>query len=177
MLFLSTDTLGAISRAKKDENNDFISRVRGLPSKKFDELIHPLARHFTSEIDCTSCANCCRSVHVGVTLEEVNTLATFSDDDSDVFKSAEVDMDPDGKGGYLIKKPCKFLKESLCSIYDHRPSSCRSYPGLDGRQLKYRIRRIMDEYSVCPIVYHTIEAAKEQLRSENQQLDICPEDL
>jgi Fe-S-cluster containining protein len=163
MLILSAETLEKISKEKKDENRKFSDLVKGVPSDRFDEVVKKWAGHFTSGIDCTLCANCCRTVHVGVTMEEIRSLASASGTDTNKFEKEEVDLDPDGTGGYLRTKPCKFLNGSMCSIYSHRPSSCRRYPGLDGSQLKYRMRRIMDEYSVCPIVYHTIEKVKKEL--------------
>ncbi len=167
MLILSPETLENISKEKKDENREFSELVKGMPSARFDEAVKKWADHYTSRIDCTMCANCCRTIHVGISKKEICSLASACDTDTNEFEKEEVDLEPDGTGGYLSTKPCKFLEGSLCSIYSQRPSSCRSYPGLDGSHLKYRMRRIMDEYSICPIVYHTIEKVKKELNSDS----------
>jgi Fe-S-cluster containining protein len=165
MLILSADTLERLSKEKEEENLEFITRLKNIPARSFDDVVTPLAQHFTEKIDCTDCANCCNSVYVGVTVTEASVLARKYDRAHGDFISEMVEMEPDGSGGYLKERPCIFLKGKMCEIYADRPASCKSYPGLHGTQLKYRIRRIMDEYSVCPIVYHTIEHAKKILKN------------
>ena len=66
---------------------------------------------------------------------------------------------------FLKLNPCVFLEgNNLCSIYLQRPQPCRNYPMTQG-SIKSRIRKVMDNYTVCPIVYNTIEILKQEIDS------------
>jgi len=81
--------------------------------------------------ECTSCGRCCtgRGSYVWVTVEEAAALAA----------RFELSLDDFGRrylrrvgGRYaLVDGPrgdCVFLKGKLCTVYDHRPQQCRTFP-------------------------------------------------
>jgi Fe-S-cluster containining protein len=53
--------------------------------------------------------------------------------------------------------PCPFLENDLCSNYDHRPETCRSYPHLHKKDFLSRTLRVLDNYEICPIVFNVYE--------------------
>jgi Fe-S-cluster containining protein len=61
---------------------------------------------------------------------------------------------------------CVFLSGNVCTVYEARPDVCQRYPHLvrgDG-SIASRMWSMVDRAAVCPIVYNSLEAFKEQLR-------------
>jgi hypothetical protein len=58
---------------------------------------------------------------------------------------------------------CPLLVDSLCSHYDHRPKECRSYPHLHKKDFTSRLMNVIDNCSVCPIVYNVYELLKSRI--------------
>lgn len=56
------------------------------------------------------------------------------------------------------------LKEQLCSIYEHRPEICRSYPNLEKPDFLFRLMGVIGNLSVCPIAFNAFEELKLKLR-------------
>jgi Fe-S-cluster containining protein len=76
-----------------------------------------------ADVSCGTCVACCSSgqfVHVGP--DEADALAHIP--------SALIFDEPHGPGklmGYDEQGRCPMLTDSGCSIYDHRPQTCRTY--------------------------------------------------
>jgi Fe-S-cluster containining protein len=78
-----------------------------------------------SDVPCGGCTACCRSsqfVHIGP--EELDTLSHIPDDL--LFAAPRL---PEGHVllGYDEHGHCPMLTEGGCSIYEHRPKTCRTY--------------------------------------------------
>jgi Fe-S-cluster containining protein len=59
--------------------------------------------------------------------------------------------------------PCGFLQEQGCSVYDSRPDDCRSFPHLHKREFRSRLIGVIENCSICPIVYNVFEGLKSDL--------------
>ena len=100
----------------------------------------------SSEVPCGACTGCCTSsqfVHIGP--DEVDTLAHIP-------KALLFPAPRRPKGhvllGYDEQGRCPMLVDDRCSIYEHRPQTCRTYDcrifpasgvGLEGEREKVRI--------------------------------------
>lgn len=89
------------------------------------EMQHALAGDRDADVPCGDCTACCRSSQfVHIEPDEVDTLAHIP---SDVLFPAPrlpighvlLGYDEDGR--------CPMLSSDGCSIYDHRPRTCRTY--------------------------------------------------
>lgn len=88
---------------------------------------------------CTSCGKCCKSYNnqIKVYLNTIETIQ-ISDHigaDIDEFQKKYIDIHYDQHQNELIslksnenKTNCIFLKQNQCSIYEVRPTQCRTYP-------------------------------------------------
>ncbi|MDW8394467.1 MAG: YkgJ family cysteine cluster protein [Chitinophagales bacterium] len=153
--------LPEIARTRREENLRFLRMIQSVPSERFDRVALPIAQEQTERIDCTLCANCCRSVQPGVLPEELPVLARCAHMEVTSFSRQWVKKEAGTGIAYLHRLPCLFLQENRCSIYNDRPLSCRDYPHLQHPGLKFRLRSLISQYSVCPIVFNTLEALKE----------------
>ncbi len=70
-------------------------------------------------------------------------------------------MKKDGEGDLVFKqKPCSFLKNNKCGVYNSRPQLCRKYPYLDQGHFLETLGRVLGNLSICPIVFNTFELLK-----------------
>ena len=162
-LITSPDDLPALASSKAQDNKVFRKFLNNIPSAEVDTQVHLIAAAITKQIDCTQCANCCKSVEPGVHADEIENLARHKQMTLSDFVQSFVSEEPETKIQFLKHTPCIFLKENKCSIYSERPSACADYPHLHQPQFKFRWKSIMLNYQICPIVFNTVENLKFEL--------------
>jgi len=162
-LVTSPDELPELTNSKAEENKVFHKFLNSIPSADVDKLVHHIATEVTQQIDCTQCANCCKSVEPGLHDNEIETLAKRSKMNLSDFSNQHVAQESGTAIKYLKHKPCIFLAENKCSIYEDRPSACADYPHLHQARFKFRFKSIMFNYRICPIVFNTVEKLKIEL--------------
>ncbi len=157
MLVKTPEELNSISPQKQVANIFFKKMIRGLSAKQVDDAIHELSSKIEQEIDCTQCANCCKKLEPGIEEKDIEQLAAIKQMSAADFNREFVAYD--GQSLYLKTKPCKFLHQNKCSVYEIRPGACAAYPHMNQPDLKYK-RSIWENYHICPIVYNVIEGLK-----------------
>ena len=77
------------------------------------------------DVPCGECNSCCRSSYfIHIKPDETDTLSHIP---GELLFSAPGLPEGNVLMGYDEKGHCPMLKKGVCSIYDHRPSTCRSY--------------------------------------------------
>lgn len=87
--------------------------------------------------------------------------------DAAEFKSRylqEVKADVDKATYQFREMPCPFLLNNRCSNYQNRPGQCRAYPYLHKKDFTSRLLGVIDNYSICPIVFNVLELLKSNFR-------------
>ncbi|HMQ01090.1 MAG TPA: YkgJ family cysteine cluster protein, partial [Cyclobacteriaceae bacterium] len=159
-LIHSPSALADLVAEKIEANKSFRKFLNAIPSPTIDKEVHKIADEVSRQIDCTQCANCCKSVEPGLHENEIEWLAAKRNMLLADFKNEFVGTEPQTGIQFLKHTPCIFLKENKCSIYADRPSACADYPHLHQPEFKFRFKSIMFNYRICPIVYNTVEQLK-----------------
>jgi uncharacterized protein len=74
-----------------------------------------------TDILCTQCGLCCN----GSLFADVELAGT---DEASALEVMGLEIeDADGGEGALLLQPCRALKGTRCSIYQHRPDCCRTF--------------------------------------------------
>lgn len=152
-----------LSKEKEDENWRFRSFLKGLPNKRVDVIAHKLYQKFSSEIDCRSCSNCCKEMSPVLDEKDIEKLAVALDLTNEIFTEKYLVEDKEDGGHCFKTKPCPFLGENGCSHYKHRPKDCRSYPHLHKRDFTFRLMGVIENCSICPVVFNVYESLKDEL--------------
>ena len=123
-----------------DENYEFL---RSMKFRDYgfdpDELASDLHEQAFQIVDCTRCANCCKTLDIKFDDEDVERIAGHLNMAMDAF--IDTYLEPDDKDGHYKarQKPCPFLGEDdRCTIYDVRPTVCREYPHTDKEGFTFR---------------------------------------
>jgi len=149
-------------KEREKENFDFRAWLKMQDLERIDKIVHRLNQLYFSKIDCMTCGNCCTVIRPIVTNKDINRIIRHLNVSEDEFKMEYTEIDDEGNT--LFKNlPCKFLENKRCSIYPYRPFDCRSYPHLHKKDFTSRLFGIIDNYSVCPIVFSVYEDLKVQL--------------
>ncbi|MBN2304516.1 MAG: YkgJ family cysteine cluster protein [Anaerolineae bacterium] len=170
-LITDLETIAAQAARQRDDTLAFGYYIdimwdrEGRADTELDALVDAIAASVTPHINCTSCANCCRSLPVGLIPDDIAPLA----DALHVPPKQVIARYVDHRAGPRWKEwatfagsPCPMLAGSRCAVYAGRPQACRAYPALtpDFRWLIDDILRGVDR---CPIIFNVIERLKVRL--------------
>jgi Fe-S-cluster containining protein len=145
------------AKQNKKKIDSVFKRLKKMPEKNLDKLIHPLHEKAFEHIDCLDCANCCSSISPILYNKDIDRIASsLRIKPSEVVeKYIKVDDDND----YVYKSsPCPFLMEDYCcSVYEARPKACREYPHTDRNKMFQILSLTKKNAYVCPAVYWIIK--------------------
>ena len=158
-----------LGEKKRDENFRFRSFMKSRDHS--DRILRRIAEGIQEQIDCTQCANCCKTSTTEVTERDIEKLARHFRITAERFIADYTMLEKDeGMMTRVLKftegPGCVFLEGKLCSVYDARPGICPRYPHLvrGNGYIASRMWSFVDRASVCPIVYNSLEAFKDELR-------------
>jgi len=173
MVALETDLdrIAALALQRRDENQAFayfietIWEREGRADAELDALLDEIAAAVIPHIDCTACANCCRSISVGLTPEDIPPLAAALNLPPDEVIARYVDRAAGERldeWGIIACSPCPLLEGKRCSVYAHRPQACRDYPAFTP-DFRWLSGAILSGVGLCPIIYNVTERLKARL--------------
>ncbi len=149
---------------KWEDNECFVYEIQRVPTRAFNDLFYQTLNEVERKIDCTQCANCCKVFHVGLHEEEIKRLADIKHTEYKDFVQQYVSIEHPTGIHFLKLNPCIFLSNNLCTIYEQRPQACIHFPHPASMDVKHNIRRVLKNYTVCPIIFNTIEHCKKRVR-------------
>ncbi len=156
---------------ERNERQNFKFRLflknLNMESKKIDIIVHEIYGEVVNEIDCTQCANCCRQIKPLLDEKDIDIFIKTLSIDAKTFKSnylQEVKEHAEKLTFEFKELPCPFLQNNKCRNYQNRPKDCRSYPYLNKKNFTTRLLSIIDNYSICPIVFNVFELLKNNFR-------------
>ena len=130
-----------------------------------DAFIDALAAPIIAAIDCRQCANCCRNLDVYLTPDDAQRLADGVDIPLSEVKTRYINQQAaqhEGEWGRFTHSPCAFLDGKLCSIYEHRPESCRAYPVFTP-DFRWTLADTLQGAALCPIIYNVLDALSRRI--------------
>lgn len=132
-----------------------------------DNLTANIDKEVWKEVDCLSCANCCKTMTPTYTEKDIKRIAEHLEMTSDEFKKKWLKKERN-TGDWLNKStPCQFLnlKDNKCSIYDVRPVDCSGFPHLPKKRLKDYMHVHKQNVEFCPATYKMVEKLMEKVNS------------
>ncbi|MBL7844175.1 MAG: YkgJ family cysteine cluster protein [Cyclobacteriaceae bacterium] len=143
------------------ENKTLLTGLKKKDSRKVDEIFHQLHDEVFEEIDCLTCANCCKTtspIFYQTDIERVAKALRMKPGDF-IEKYLRIDEDKD----YVLKSsPCPFLDaDNYCRIYNDRPKACREYPHTDRKKMIQIMDLTHKNTLVCPAVLEMVERLKQ----------------
>lgn len=136
------------------------------PPRGINQLTKITEPEVWKEVDCLTCANCCKKMTPTFTQQDLKRIAAHFNQTPEAFKKQWLKKD---RSGDLVNKqqPCQFLNlaDNKCSIYEIRPVDCSGFPHLSKRTWSdygYIHRQNLD---YCPATFKMVEKIKALVES------------
>lgn len=137
----------------------YLSKLQKNAPRKLDEITVKLEKEVWEEVDCLSCANCCKTMTPTFTAADMKRIAAYFGQTVDEFKEKWLRKERGDKGDWMNKsEPCQFLnlETNMCSIYEIRPLDCAEFPHLT-KKLKDYGHVLKQNVEYCPATYKLVE--------------------
>ena len=155
--------LQALAASRNKENKRFFKQLKKKPPKNLDGILVELDAEAFQEIDCLSCANCCKTTGPLFTTADINRISRIFRMKPKAFIDTYLRVDEEGDH-VLQSVPCPFLHvDNTCSIYEHRPKACREYPHTTQRKFQNYAALHLKNVAICPAAYRVVERLKEKV--------------
>lgn len=144
----------------KASNEKLFTRLKRVKPKDLDTHVHRLHDEAFEEIDCLTCANCCKTTSPIFYQTDIERVAQRVRMKPGAFIEKYLHLDEDGD--YVLNSsPCPFLDaENYCLVYDDRPKACREYPHTDRKRVYQIADLTLRNTMVCPAVLQIAEKLK-----------------
>jgi len=146
-------------RRRKSVYKRFLSQLEKDPPPGLDILTVTLEKEVWKEVDCISCANCCKTMTPIYTPKDIKRIATHLGMTAVAFKKKWLRRERN-TGDWLNKTlPCQFLdlKNNMCSIYDVRPLDCSGFPHLPKKKMVDYLHVHKQNLELCPATFRMVE--------------------
>lgn len=151
-----------LGEQKRVENERFRRHMKTHPVA--DRRLRLVGEAIQAEIDCQTCANCCRVATATLLERDVAQLSRFLGLKPARFLADYTEVS--AEEGLILKRDstgaCVFLSGNDCTAYEARPATCEGFPHIvrGAGSLAKRMWQFIDRACYCPIVYNAIEAWK-----------------
>lgn len=144
-------------------NKKYLLSLKKKDARKVDDAFHALHEEVFEEIDCLTCANCCKTTSPIFYDTDIERLAKELRIKAVDFADKYLKVDEDGDQ-VLKSSPCPFLgSDNYCSVYEARPKACREYPHTDRKKMVQIMELTHKNTQVCPAVFEIVERLKKIL--------------
>lgn len=145
------------TEGKKATQKQFRQFLKRADKNKVLPLLPGLHEAAFEQIDCLTCARCCKNYSPRFKTPDIKRIAKYLQLRESVFIDTYLRVDEDGD--FVVKQsPCPFLQaDNTCSIYDQRPSDCERFPYTDEDVIIKRQELTIKNSEFCPITFYVLE--------------------
>ncbi len=148
------------SKTEVERNKKFLLSLKKKDPRKIDDAFHTLHEEVFEEMDCLTCANCCKTTSPIFYDTDIERLAKELRIKAVDFVDKYLKVDEDGDQ-VLKSSPCPFLGyDNYCSVYEARPKACREYPHTNRKKMVQIMELTHKNTQVCPAVFEIVERLK-----------------
>lgn len=145
----------------------FLNQSEKTPPRGIDRLTPILEKEVWNEIDCLSCANCCKKMTPTFTKQDIKRISAHFNETPEVFTKKWLKKDSN-KDMVNKQQPCQFLDLSTnkCSIYAIRPVDCSGFPHLSKKKWIEYAHVHKQNIDYCPATFKMVEKLVEKFNQK-----------
>ncbi|MEQ1553830.1 MAG: YkgJ family cysteine cluster protein [Ferruginibacter sp.] len=136
----------------------FINKIEKTPPPTINKITAVIDKEVWQEIDCLTCANCCKKMTPTFTPKDLKRVAAHFNQTVDEFKTKWLKKERNGDW-VNTTQPCQFLnlKDNKCSIYAVRPDDCAGFPHLKKKNFEDYAHVHKQNIDYCPATFKMVE--------------------
>ena len=136
----------------------FLNATEKNPPPNIDKLTPIIEAEVWREIDCVTCANCCKVMTPTFTAQDLKRIAPHFGQTPKQFSAQWLKKDSNNDMVNKIQ-PCQFLNlhNNLCTIYSIRPADCAGFPHLSKRKWEQYAHVHKQNIDYCPATHKMVE--------------------
>lgn len=145
----------------------FLTKLEKNPPRRLDQIAVETDAEVWKDMDCLSCANCCKTMSPTFTPTDIKRIAGHLEMGVEDFKKKW--LYKDRNGDWINKKqPCQFLnlEDNKCSIYEVRPRDCSGFPHHTKRRMVDYMHVFKQNVEYCPATYKLVEKMIEKVNAK-----------
>ena len=141
----------------------FLARLENRPPVDLQVTAMVADKLAWQEVDCLSCANCCKTMSPTYTPTDIKRIAQHLNMTRHAFKKKWLYKDKKDGDWMNVQQPCQFLnlQDNKCSIYEVRPADCSGFPHHDKKKLTDYVHVYKQNVEFCPATYKWVEKMME----------------
>ncbi len=136
----------------------FLNRTEKNPPKGIHAALPVVEKEVWAEVDCLSCANCCKKMTPTFTPQDLKRISAHFNQTPEAFRKQWLKKSSNGD---LVNKtqPCQFLnlEDNKCSIYAIRPLDCSGFPHLSRKKWSEYAYIHKQNIDYCPATFKMVE--------------------
>ena len=140
----------------------FLTRLEKEPPAGLDKLAELVSKDVWREVDCLTCANCCKTMSPTFNVKDVKRISAHLGMQPLEFREKYLYLEKK-EGDWMNKlQPCQFLDltTNMCSIYAVRPDDCAGFPHLTRKKMVDYMHVHKQNIQYCPATYKMVEKMK-----------------
>ncbi len=162
---MTVDLLAQLEQAKKKKGiyQKFLSKLVKKTPKNLDVLAQNAHQEVFSQLDCLSCANCCKTTSPIFRMVDIERLAKHLRIKPAQLIAQHLHIDNDGD--YVLNSsPCTFLgDDNKCLVYEFRPTACREYPHTDRKNFHQITQLTLTNSQMCPATARVLDKLMDKM--------------
>ena len=137
----------------------FLSKLLKSQPRGLDKLTAALEPEVWKEIDCLTCANCCKTMTPTYTKADIKRISAHFGETPQQFSDKWLIYEKKEKDWQNKLQPCQFLNltDNKCSIYEIRPLDCSGFPHLPRKRMIDYMHVHKQNIEYCPATYKLVE--------------------
>lgn len=145
----------------------YLRMVERLKPAGLDDLAEQINTEVWQEVDCLSCANCCKRMTPTFTAKDIRRISKHLKMRPKDFKERWLVYEKKDKDWVNKLQPCQFLNLStnMCSIYEVRPEDCASFPHITKKKMLDYMHVHRQNVAYCPATFKMVEKMMEKIQA------------
>ncbi len=144
----------------------YLGKLGRKPPRGLDTTAEAIDKEVWKEVDCLSCANCCKTMTPTFTPKDIKRISAHLGMTAAAFKEKWLYYDKKDKDWMNTTQPCQFLNldTNMCSIYAVRPDDCAGFPHITRKKMVDYMHVHQQNVSYCPATYKMVEKMMERVK-------------
>lgn len=151
---------------KKEKLSFFLDQFETLVPGNLPEIVAEADEAVWKETDCTTCANCCKTMTPTFTKTDIARIAAHLGMTEKEFKAKWLYKEKETGDWLNTTQPCQFLENNKCSIYEVRPADCAEFPHHNKKPFDDYYDTFRANLVHCPATLALVEKVKKRVTKE-----------